>query len=254
MEFELREYLFCLEVDFDIDAQLAAIRELLRQNADAKQVSADEMARIASDARAMSGARSEMATDAWIDRAHHSVYQGAAHSLAAVGMFPPLTETLFFQYYQAIGAKFFPTSAQLPSHDRWKSAHASQWDCHYVFGGKGRVKDIAGGIMQLSDAVGLGARLPTNLKKFLRLLFRYRNEMFHHGFEWPVDVRERFARMLVEEDYPERWIEKATSGGQPWIFYLSDTFITEYLTIMDEVLDALAMFIRDELPPTVGKG
>jgi hypothetical protein len=42
MEIDLREYLWFLELDFDIDAQLAAIRKLLKQNTEAQSALDDE--------------------------------------------------------------------------------------------------------------------------------------------------------------------------------------------------------------------
>jgi len=247
MELELREYLWCLKLDFNIDAQLAAIRELLRQHHQAKTELSDRMSQIQQSAKQMTGVQSEQAAEAWEDHAHHSVYQGAAHSMAAVGMLAPLIETIFFQCFRSIGNQFFPASFPRSEHLRWKSAHSYQWDCHYVMKGEHREKNLAEGILQLADAIGLASRLPNNLEKILSVLFGYRNEMFHNGLEWPVEVRQRFGRRIAEAAWQQDWISQATTGEEPWIFYLSDTYIEECLAMLNQVLDAIAGFVRDEL-------
>jgi hypothetical protein len=201
------------------------------------------IARIESKARTLTGAQSEGAADASVDLIHHSVYQAAAHSMAAVGMLAPFVETLFFRSFYSIGLRLFPATVEGSKHARWELTRSLHWDCHYVFRDKRRQKNLVEGILQLADATGLAPKLPERFEPMLRLLFRYRNEMFHHGFEWPRDVRERFGK----EQWPIAWIEKAMTGEEPWIFYLSDDFIKECLTIIDEVLNALATFIRDDL-------
>jgi hypothetical protein len=234
-----------LELDFDIDAQLAAIRILLRQNVEAQTALGDEIARIESKARTLTGAQNERAVDASVDLIHHSVYQAAAHSMAAVGMLAPFVETLFFRSFNSMGLRFFPATVEVSNHARWELARALQWDCHYVFRDKRRQKNLVEGILQLADATGLAPKLPARFEPMVRLLFRYRNDNFHHGFEWPRDVRERFEK----QQWPTAWIEKAMTGEEPWIFYLSDDFIKECLTIIDEVLNAIAAFIREDLLP-----
>ena len=37
----------------------------------------------------------EHAVNMWIEKVHQSIYQGAAHSMAAVGMIAPLVESVF---------------------------------------------------------------------------------------------------------------------------------------------------------------
>src|SRR5690348_14289723 len=81
--------------DLDYEAQLAAIRSLLamHREADENLVKAtDEIRRCAEQS---SGLPNEHAIDELIERWHASVYQDAAHSMAAVGMLGPLFESLF---------------------------------------------------------------------------------------------------------------------------------------------------------------
>jgi len=252
-DIEARDCLYCLGIDFDLDAQLAAIRELLRQHQEAKEALCKEIDRLEEHARRLTGTWNDLATDEWVDRLHHSVYQEAAHSMATVGMLAPFVETIFHQCFLSIGNQFFPMASPTRDHVRWDAIRSVQWDCHYVLDGKDVRKDVASGILQLADAVGLASRLPTDLKQVLSLLFAYRNRMFHLGFEWPVEERERFEKRIGQEGWSSDWLSKATTAERPWIFYLSESFIKHCLSTIDKVLDGMGAFIRDELLPRAAK-
>lgn len=244
-----RDHIYSLGVDFDIDAQLRAIRDILRRHREAGQALTDEIYKVEEHARRLSGIRNEQAVAEWIDRMHDSVYQDAAHSMAAAGMLAPLIETIFYQCFLGMGSRFFYATNPAICHVRWSMARAKQWDCHYEVKDGKYQKGLSRGIVQLADAVGLTSWLPANLEPTLSALFTYRNNMFHHGFEWPVDERERFEQRIVKESWPSDWFSMATSGGKPWIFYLSEVFIEHCLTTTDQVLDAFGSFVRDELLP-----
>jgi hypothetical protein len=249
LELEPHDYLYALQLDFDVDAQLIAIRGLLHRNRKANEELENEIKQIEEHSRRLNGVYAERASDAWVDHVHHSVYQGAAHSMSAVGMLAPLVETVFYQCFRGIGNRFFPASHPTQKHERWNAAHAIQWDCHLLVVGNRSERNLVRGILQLSDAVGLASRLPSDLKPTLSALFAYRNNMFHHGFEWPIEERDLFAKRIADERWPSDWFSEATSGDKPWIFYLSDKFIEHCLTTIDNVLDTIGVFVRDELPP-----
>lgn len=246
-EIASRDYLYALDVDFDIDAQLMAIQGLLQRNRQAEKALSDEIKQIEEHSRRLSGIYCERVVDDWGDQIHHSIYQGAAHSMSALGMLAPLIETIFYQCFRGIGKQFYPPNYLSNEHERWKATHAIQWDCHMFVSGNRVEKDIVRGILQLADAVGLTSKLPSDLKTTLSALFSCRNRMFHNGFEWPVEVRERFAKQMDQEGWPSDWFIKATTGDKPWIFYLSDKFIEHCLATVDLVLDAIGSFVRDEL-------
>ena len=245
----VRDYILCLASDFDVDAQLEAIHGLLQRNREAEQAHTEEIRQAAEQARRLQGIWNERAVDEHIELLHASVYQDAAHSMAAVGMLAPLIETIFFQSFRGIGRKFFPVSMPACGHERWNETHAMQWDCHYVIA-KGRTqKDLVRGIMQLAEAVGLKSRLPSDIEPMLSALFGYRNKMFHCGFEWPIEERIAFQNRINESGWPSAWFAKATSGKQPWVFYLTDSFIQHCLKDTVEVLTGIGEFVRDELLP-----
>jgi hypothetical protein len=93
---------------------------------------------------------------------------------------------------------------------------------------------------------GLTAHLPADLKPTLQALFEYRNNMFHFGFEWPTNERERFQKRTA--DWPSDWFSMAAIDHKPWIFYLTDAFIDHCLTIIDSVLGGIGVFARDKWP------
>lgn len=241
------DYIYALDVDFDIDAQLMAIRGLLHRNRKEDQKIKGEIKQIEEHTRRLKGIHAEWAIDDWVDRIHHSAYQDAAHSMSALGMLAPLIETIFYQCFRGIGNQFYAADHPSKEHARWKATHAIQWDCHMVVVGNRAKKDIVSGIFQLADAVGLIGRLPSDLKPTLSALFGYRNKMFHHGFEWPVEERDRFTKQISVQGWPNDWFFRARSDVKPWIFYLSDKFIEHCLVTIDLALDAIGSFVRDEL-------
>lgn len=245
-------YIYKLDVTFDIDAQLIAIRGLLHRNCQEDQKVKDEIKQIEEHAQQLNGIRADSAIDEWVDRIHHSAYQDAAHSMAALGMLAPLIETVFYQCFRGIGNQFYPGDHPSQEHERWRATHAIQWDCRMFVSGNRREKNVVRGILQLADAVGLKGRLPSDLEPTLSALFDYRNKMFHCGFEWPVEERNRFVRRMRDENWPSDWFIQLTTDGKPWIFYLSDKFIEHCLSTVDQALDAIGAFVRDELLPKQG--
>jgi hypothetical protein len=244
---EPRDYIYALEVDFDVDAQIMAIGGLLHRNRNADQSLRDEIKKIEEHTCRVKGMEEEWAVSDWVDQVVHSTYQDAAHSMSAVGMLAPLIETIFYQCFQSIGKRFYPVAHPHKPHDRWNAVHGIQWDCHFVVANGRARKDIVQGIFQLSDAVGLTGRFPADLKPMLSALFAYRNSMFHHGFEWPVDERDRFAKRIANEGWPADWFAVATTDGKPWMFSLSDKFIRHCVKSTEQVLQAIGSFVRDEL-------
>ena len=245
-ELEPRDYLYGLELDFDIDAQLIAVRGLLHRNRLAANELSAEIKQIEEHTRRLSGIHSDWAVDDWVDHLHHSAYQDAAHSMAAVGMLAPLIETIFFQCFRGIGNRFYSASHPAQNHERWTAAHSIQWDCHMFITGNRSEKNLVRGILQLSDAIGLTGKLPADLRATLSALFSYRNSMFHLGLEWPNEDRERFAKRITGEGWPSDWFSMATSNGKPWILYMSDEFIEHCLSTIDRVLEVIGLFVRDK--------
>lgn len=229
----------------DYDAQLHDIYNLLYRNRQADADLTNEIEKIDAFAKQASGSASWHAQDDWVDHIDHSVYQDAAHSMAAVGMLAPFIETLFKRAFQGIPKLFDGIGCSRSEHPRWAMPSKKQWDCRYS-SKSGKKRNLVDGIMELADAVGLVGDLPADLRNTLSALFAYRNKMFHEGIEWPVSRRAAFDERITTAGWPADWFVKATTGGQPWIFYLSDTFVDHCLATIENVLSGLDAFVRRE--------
>jgi len=235
----------------DYDAQVGAIRILLFQHRQADEELANEIKRL--DERfKLRPHPGERAVDEWVDLLYSSVYQDVAHSMAAVGMLAPLVESMFYGAFFKVQEHFFPAGSLYGSHPRWNLHAKDRWNCHLFYNRKGkREKNLVEGITQLAEAVGLSSHLPNDLKPMLQALFEYRNKMFHCGFEWPVDERNRFAeridRGIREEGWSSDWFERSTTGGTPWIFYLTNSFVDHCLNSIDRVIEGMGTFVEEQL-------
>jgi hypothetical protein len=243
------DYAFVLLEDVDLDAQLAGVRSMLSRNRQASAALGKEIEEIAAQAKVATGEFGRQIENDWVDHLHHSVYQDAANSMAAVGMLAPLLESLFSRLFQAMERDVAGAGAPRPPHVRDRLAGADYWNPRIVWRGRGRARDFVAGVQQLADASGLAPFLPNDYPATLKALFTYRNKMFHNGFEWPQDVRAAFAKLIVDEKWPADWFQTSTSGGEPWIFYMSDTLIRLCLETIDKVLAGAGAFVRSTLPP-----
>lgn len=228
----------------DIEAQLIAVRALLKRNAKADQLVRDDIRALAEEADKLSSGDDEQhfLEERWVEENQRAVYQDAAHSMAAVGMLAPLCESLFVAVFQTLRSKSPSTNV---ASVRGQAASDEFWDPHYLYGKGGRQIDLTQGILQLCQHTGLAPRMPTDLNAVLGALFAYRNKMFHHGFEWPMDERTKFQARLDRGEWPDGWFAKATSGGQPWIFYLSPLFVDHCLQTVENVLEGMGQHLKN---------
>jgi hypothetical protein len=182
-----------------------------------------------------------------IDLCQALFYQNAARSMAAVGMLAPFIETIFTECFRGYGSRWPDSPMPINSNNRWGAAQMIYWDCHNVIeNGKTRT-DLVKGILQLADAIGLMSGLPHDIDKILSAIFGYRNKMFHCGFEWQKDEREKFQARIRKEKWPSHWFTTANSGGEPFIFYMSEDFIGHCLSAIDSILIAFGTLVRDRL-------
>lgn len=231
-----RGYLF-LE-DINLEAQLAAVRSLLRRNRDADQSLADEIKGLEDQARKASEDEAWIVEDMWIEQLEASVYQDAANSMAAVGMLAPLFEALFTTLFRTLGRA---KTQDLTRTDRATRADADYWNPQVVFGSKGRSENLVAGILQLSADTGLHPLMPKDYAKVLTALFYYRNMMFHNGFEWPIERRQSFTDLLKGQGLPDAWFSTSTRNGEVWIYYMSRILVDRCLALVDETLTAVGV-------------
>lgn len=230
----------------DLEAQLVAIKSLLKRNEQADKAVSEEIEKLDQEARDYRGDDPHYQMhleDAWIDAMTGTVFQDAAHSMAAVGMLAPFIESLFSGLF--IEIRTLKTGEVSESDPRSISVEDQYWDPHIYYGKTGAREDLVAGIVQLSKSTGLQPYLPDGLSRTLGALFGYRNNMFHNGFEWPAETRKKFAERILAEKWPEEWFRKAETGGQPWIFYMSPSFIDHCLQTIDRVIEGAGRFIKD---------
>ena len=239
--------------DLDYDSQLIAIRALLKnhRNAEAEHAAeikkAEQLTRISVRNRhqkdpSIVALEEDFRQQNWIDKMYGLVYHDAAHSMAAVGLIAPFVESIFYQAFQGISKMMDGLS--LPNdHERWHRPTEDQWNCHYVWKNGRRRTSLVEGILQLVDAIDMKAQMPGDLRLMLSALFEYRNKMFHCGFEWPLEERQRFDSQLSR--WPRDWFLKATSGDDPWVFYMSPTFVEHCLDRTEDIITGIGKFCKE---------
>ncbi|NYE61100.1 hypothetical protein FHW58_002252 [Duganella sp. 1224] len=249
---EARDFACILLPHIDYDSQLRAIGSLLdlhRQNAKRRSEAIQGIER---ELPHLSGVQSDLASDERVEMLHRSVYEDAAHSMAAIGMLAPLIETIFYQAFQSARPYFGDAAEQLLFHRKLEADAETRWDCRFIWAKGKKVGNSVEGIMQLSAAIGLDEFLPCNIRETLSAVFAYRNKMFHLGFEWPTDERKRFSARIVSEKWPANWFAWATSNSEPWVCYMTDTLIFECVTQIGNVLHGLGRFVVEKLPNPTG--
>ena len=230
--------------DFNLELQLLAIKSLLCRNREAEEDSIREIECLYERARQAEQTYSPYQDEEWVDRTFESFFHDVAHSMAAVGMLAPFVEALFvriFQYFQHEEQNTRPANTE---NQRRQLAENEYWNPYLLFKNRSRRKDIAEGIIQLADSVGLTEFFPNDYEKILRALYRYRNKMFHYGFLWPEVERKNFRKTLRDYDWPDDWFQETTHNGNPYIFYMSDKFIDQCVETIDGILNGVGAYYR----------
>ena len=234
--------LACLVLkELDYESQLNAISDLLGRNNAADSGLTSAIGETDSFARSTG---SEQAVNEWVDLVHASTYQSAAHSMAAVGMLVPLIESLFYQGFQGIRTRYYEERTVPSGHARSDLPPEKFWDCHKVEKGRG---GVVLGILGLAEAIGFAPHLPRDSQRLLTALYGYRNKMFHFGLEWPIEERRKFAKRISDEGWDD-WFPRATTDHEPWIFFMTDSFISDCLTLVHQLLDGFGAYCRGKIP------
>ena len=244
-----RDRVLLLMDEIDFDAQLIAIRSALQRNKEAEEAAANEIKELSEFAASYDGADEyyQMHLEGnWVDAIRDTVYLDAAHSMAAVGMLAPFVESLFVSLFDSLGKGQTDLNATDCADQRDSLSHREYWNPHFHFTEAGRRRDLISGIGQLAQSISLTSYFPDDYENVLQALFEYRNKMFHCGFEWPPEERAKFQKRINSEGWPADWFKKSTSGGDPWIFYMSDEFIYRILVLIDEILEGIGDFLAND--------
>ena len=201
-------------MDFDYLSQLSAIRGLLGRNQQADTRLSEEISVSEEWARQTTGRANDFAVDQTIDLLHMSTYQAVAHSMAAVGMFAPFMEGVFKDVFRRIKEDLPPRG------------------------------DIVENILKVVEKRDLtSCYLPDELATTLRALFRYRNELFHWGFEWPKYRCQQFQDATAR--WPDGWFDVVWQDSEPWMFSMSATFINHCFEMAKETAEGLQDYLVD---------
>lgn len=243
-----RDHALFLIGERDLDAQLIAIRGVLRRNREAEKQVAEEIKGLDAHIRGYAGGDEEYQMhmeNHWVDSLHGTVFQDAAHSMSAVGMLAPFVESLLLSIFQGLRERLDANKTPLNETSRGSSAASKFWDPRLTRDGPAwRKAGLVSGTRQLSDVIGLSACLPDGFASMHAALTAYRNSMFHNGFEWPLHERKRFGELIAAEGWSDGWFKKSTTGGNPWIFYLTDEFIAHCLEMIDQVLEGVGRYLE----------
>ena len=199
--------------DFDYVSQLDAIRGLLSHNWQTEADLLDEISDAGAWAEGSTGDANDFAVSLMGDLMNRSIYQAVAHSMAAVGMIAPFMEGVFKDGFERMGE-------ELP-----------------------RV-NLAMNILKLVEKKELMPYMPDELAPTLEALFRYRNNLFHSGFEWPEQIRQQFKD--ATHRWPDGWFDEATQDSDPWMFSMSATSIKHCVKVAEEVTNGLQDLLIDE--------
>lgn len=196
--FSNRDQALLLVGERDLDSQLFAIKGVLRRNRETEKQVAEEIKSLDAHIRTYSGGEEEYQMhleNHWADTLHGTVFQDAAHSMSAVGMLAPFIESLIVSVFRGLRERFDANETQVTETVRGPSSAAKFWDPRLVRDGeKWQKAGLTRGTKQVSDAIGLSPFLPEGFAAMHAALTAYRNSMFHNGFEWPLDERNRFRR------------------------------------------------------------
>lgn len=222
-----------------LSQQLDAIKELLHRNQQAEAATRIKFEEL--DAEIEANPNNEQLDNVRDERFWAAVFMDSAHSMSAVGMLAPFVESLFVSIFAGLGERAQDKASDDP---RAKATQNQYWNPQIVFGKDGPRTDFVMGVAQLAASTGLQPFLPDGYQKTLSALVGYRNNMFHNGFEWPLKARHNFANRIKKEDWPSDWFSQATSGDEPWVFYMSDDFIEHCLVMIDQVLDGVGRYLE----------
>jgi len=57
--------------------------------------------------------------------------------------------------------------------------------------------------------------------------------------------RKRFEKKLLQ--WPKDWFSKVTSGDDPWVFYMSPTFVVHCLDRTERIIEGMGRFRKERL-------
>jgi len=235
-----------LFLEYNLVSQLIAIKGALQRNRQADEAVGTRIKALDEQfAEAATGEYAMQLEDRRSDEIFGAFFQDAAHSMSAVGMLAPFIEALFVMIFGHLRDQQKYSASEIS--DPRTIALNQLWDPHFKFDKQGdRQKDIVAGIIQLSKFSDLNEFLPERHEETLAALFAYRNKMFHNGLVWPEKERQNFAKTIQDKRWPSGWFYLTRHGDEPWMFYMSATFIEHCLEYIDQVFEGFGKYLMQK--------
>ena len=221
-----------------LDQQLDAIKRTIRTQEESREAERYQLDVLDTDPR-WDGNYDGGLESLRDERFWQMTFQASAHSMAAVGMLAPFIESLFVSVFDGLKDK-----VELPpDHPRLKLKKREVWNPQVYQGSKGARCDLLQGIGQLSDVTGLAPFLPPKTQTALEAIFRYRNNMFHNGFEWPDNKICSFSD--ASKKWPDGWFDLARRDDKPWLFYMTPKFCAHCVALIDGIVVGTGKYLNE---------
>lgn len=230
--------------DLDVESQLHAIDKLKQLHFKYKSKLKDEIYRTKLQALNHHGDNNDWEVDCHIESIHNSIYAEGALCLSFVGLILPLTETMFVRFFKHLGENW--AIDKIISSARWKVLNKKDlWDCSLFVNHQMKIlPDIREGILQLCKDTGFSKYLNPEFSKMLTLLFKFRNNLFHNGMEWPLNKRKEFQKLLNDLEY-NQFFRISTSDGKPWMFTMTDEYLDQCQRLVKESYYSMNKYCMD---------
>lgn len=210
--------------DLNFEFQLGAIEKLTQLHLKYRLELDEEIKRRELVARKCEGPNNYDEVEWHIEALYESTYVEGALCMSFVGMALPLIETIFSRFFMHLGENW-KDDMDLSCPRCQKLRKKDFWDCRKFVNSELKILgDIREGILQLCVYTGFSNYLAPEFSKILTLFFKFRNNLFHNGTEWPLNRRKEFQNLLNDLEFNHLFLI-LTSGDEPWMFTMTDECI-----------------------------
>lgn len=176
---------------------------------------------------------------------YEHMFLASANSLVASALMASFLDRFFRALFKALKEGHeAELGARIPGHVRWTMTDGPWLPAKATVSGQGP----AFGLKELSDAIGLA--LPPRFLLLYDALTTYRNNTLHDSLEWDSARLAEMSRRIVDRGWDPAWFDVTTTthSGQapvPSMYALEDRFVDEMLAGIDEMLQAVGLFLKD---------
>lgn len=214
-----------MEVISDHDAHLRALRSLASCLADWNAGYTNRVDE-AIDAEMEGDPEIDLVCPAFAD----TCFADVAQSLAFITTTAAFVESFFKECLPVMGEKFSGNyQREHIRFQRYGESVSSFWDPTKTTTKGDKIATMICEILEGSDLMRF---MVPNFTSVVHAIFKYRNQMIHHGFEWSLAERRKFARTIADENW-HRWFFVSETDGEPWFFTVTPSFREDCLNLCD---------------------